>query len=155
MRIREDKGRITRNVRKRQTDRFIRLHFQCSFVDIHRSISSENKGFRMLSKLGWSEGQSLGKRNDGLKEPVNLQLEIPGRHKLKRFPFASDCASIEPRNERLGLRHRRQGQDGDSSVDGQIGCAEKAQNKYLEKNTRSLSVVWRCSEYVPGGQRQQ
>lgn len=36
-----------------------------------RSISSENKGFKMLSKLGWSEGQSLGKNNDGLLEPVS------------------------------------------------------------------------------------
>lgn len=36
-----------------------------------RSIPSENKGFKMLSKLGWSEGQSLGKNNDGLLEPVS------------------------------------------------------------------------------------
>lgn len=36
-----------------------------------RSISSENKGFKMLSKLGWQEGQTLGKNNDGLLEPVS------------------------------------------------------------------------------------
>lgn len=39
--------------------------------NIFRSISNENKGFKMLSKLGWSEGQSLGKNNDGLLEPVS------------------------------------------------------------------------------------
>jgi len=37
---------------------------------IFSSISSENRGFKMLSKLGWSEGQSLGKNDSGLLEPV-------------------------------------------------------------------------------------
>lgn len=35
-----------------------------------RSIASDNKGFKMLSKLGWNEGQSLGKNSDGILEPV-------------------------------------------------------------------------------------
>lgn len=35
------------------------------------SIATTNKGFKMLAKLGWSEGQSLGKNDTGLKEPVN------------------------------------------------------------------------------------
>lgn len=30
----------------------------------------------MLAKLGWNEGQSLGKNSDGLLEPVNIQLAI-------------------------------------------------------------------------------
>lgn len=40
--------------------------------DLIRSIPSENKGFKMLSKLGWSQGQALGKNNDGLLEPVSF-----------------------------------------------------------------------------------
>lgn len=30
----------------------------------------------MLAKLGWNEGQSLGKNSDGLLEPVNIHLTI-------------------------------------------------------------------------------
>lgn len=41
------------------------------FKKKNRSIPSENKGFKMLSKLGWSEGQALGRNNDGLLEPVS------------------------------------------------------------------------------------
>lgn len=30
----------------------------------------------MLAKLGWNEGQSLGKNSDGLLEPVNIYLKF-------------------------------------------------------------------------------
>lgn len=30
----------------------------------------------MLAKMGWSQGQSLGKRDDGLTEPVSLLLFV-------------------------------------------------------------------------------
>lgn len=36
------------------------------------SISSENKGFKLLSKLGWKEGQKLGKNENGIDVPVPL-----------------------------------------------------------------------------------
>ncbi|CAD7078081.1 unnamed protein product [Hermetia illucens] len=35
------------------------------------AISSNNKGFKMLSKLGWNKGESLGK-GQGLLEPIKL-----------------------------------------------------------------------------------
>lgn len=35
-----------------------------------RSIANDNKGFRMLAKMGWSEGNALGKNDNGLLEPV-------------------------------------------------------------------------------------
>ncbi len=39
-------------------------------ASVETSIPSENKGFKMLSKLGWSQGQTLGKNQTGLLEPV-------------------------------------------------------------------------------------
>lgn len=39
---------------------------------IYRSIAKDNRGFKLLSKMGWSEGQSLGKERDGPTEPVSL-----------------------------------------------------------------------------------
>ena len=39
---------------------------------VHRPISSENKGHRMLAKMGWKEGSGLGKDSAGRAEPVRI-----------------------------------------------------------------------------------
>lgn len=44
-------------------------------ASVDKSISSENKGFKLLSKMGWSEGTSLGKGDAGIKEPVQLKAQ--------------------------------------------------------------------------------
>lgn len=36
------------------------------------SIPVTNKGFKMLSKLGWKEGQGLGKNADAIVEPIQV-----------------------------------------------------------------------------------
>lgn len=41
-------------------------------ASLDESISSENKGFKLLSKMGWKEGESLGKDNSGTLEPIKL-----------------------------------------------------------------------------------
>lgn len=52
-------------------------HEKTKAASLHTSISTENKGFRMLKNLGWSEGQTLGKNQDGLLEPVNHENYFP------------------------------------------------------------------------------
>lgn len=44
-------------------------------ASVDTSISSENKGFKLLSKMGWSEGKSIGKSQEGIKEPVQLKTQ--------------------------------------------------------------------------------
>ncbi|XP_033246851.1 angiogenic factor with G patch and FHA domains 1 isoform X2 [Drosophila miranda] len=41
---------------------------------VHTEIASSNKGFKMLSKLGWQKGNTLGKTNAsaGLLTPINV-----------------------------------------------------------------------------------
>lgn len=41
-------------------------------ASVNKSISSDNKGFKLLSKMGWSEGTSIGKSQEGIKEPVQV-----------------------------------------------------------------------------------
>ncbi|KAK9890087.1 hypothetical protein WA026_008897 [Henosepilachna vigintioctopunctata] len=38
------------------------------------AISSDNKGFKLLEKMGFKQGDGLGKTNSGLKEPINIML---------------------------------------------------------------------------------
>ncbi|XP_038211527.1 angiogenic factor with G patch and FHA domains 1-like isoform X3 [Zerene cesonia] len=40
--------------------------------DINTFIAPENKGFKLLEKMGWSKGEGLGKDNQGEKEPIPL-----------------------------------------------------------------------------------
>ncbi|XP_037828432.1 angiogenic factor with G patch and FHA domains 1 isoform X2 [Lucilia sericata] len=44
-------------------------------ASVDTAISSDNKGFRMLSKLGWNKGEALGKTQEsgGLLEPINVE----------------------------------------------------------------------------------
>ncbi|KAH8407694.1 hypothetical protein KR222_010871, partial [Zaprionus bogoriensis] len=39
---------------------------------VNTEIASSNKGFKMLSKLGWQKGDTLGKSNQGLLAPINV-----------------------------------------------------------------------------------
>ncbi|XP_055701439.1 angiogenic factor with G patch and FHA domains 1 [Phlebotomus papatasi] len=36
------------------------------------AISRKNKGFKLLSQMGWSEGQTLGNSEEALKEPISV-----------------------------------------------------------------------------------
>ncbi|XP_050293475.1 angiogenic factor with G patch and FHA domains 1 isoform X2 [Anthonomus grandis grandis] len=45
-------------------------------ASVNESISAENKGFKLLSKMGWKEGDSLGKDNTGLKQPIPLVSNV-------------------------------------------------------------------------------
>ncbi|XP_050352803.1 angiogenic factor with G patch and FHA domains 1 isoform X2 [Nymphalis io] len=40
--------------------------------DINTFIAAENKGFKLLEKMGWSKGEGLGKDSQGDREPVPL-----------------------------------------------------------------------------------
>ena len=40
-------------------------------ASVHRPIPIENKGHKMLAKMGWKEGSGLGKDNTGRAEPVS------------------------------------------------------------------------------------
>ncbi|XP_045501607.1 angiogenic factor with G patch and FHA domains 1-like isoform X1 [Colias croceus] len=41
-------------------------------TDINTFIAPENKGFKLLEKMGWNKGEGLGKDNQGEREPIPL-----------------------------------------------------------------------------------
>ncbi|KAK3606036.1 hypothetical protein CHS0354_025079 [Potamilus streckersoni] len=43
-------------------------------ASVHRPISSGNIGHKLLKKMGWNEGESLGKTNTGIQEPVRVTI---------------------------------------------------------------------------------
>ena len=45
-----------------------------SFSSYFRPISTDNVGRQMLEKMGWSEGEGLGREGAGRREPVSIDL---------------------------------------------------------------------------------
>ena len=56
--------------------------------DVDSSIRSSNKGFKMLSKMGWSEGGGLGKDQQGRVEPVRAEA------RSERAGLGSDASFV-------------------------------------------------------------
>ncbi|XP_001367901.1 angiogenic factor with G patch and FHA domains 1 isoform X1 [Monodelphis domestica] len=43
-------------------------------ASVHSEINDNNKGRKMLEKMGWKKGEGLGKDGGGMKTPIQLQL---------------------------------------------------------------------------------
>ncbi|XP_053684862.1 angiogenic factor with G patch and FHA domains 1 isoform X1 [Sabethes cyaneus] len=65
-----------RAAHRRKTKGSSNEHAKTQVASVEQHIGSENKGFKMLSKLGWSEGQALGKKEEGLLEPIPLLTNV-------------------------------------------------------------------------------
>ncbi|KAK9310078.1 hypothetical protein QLX08_000530 [Tetragonisca angustula] len=57
---------------RRQCIGSLNHHAKTQQSSMDTSITKDNRGFKLLSKMGWSEGQSLGKEGSGPTEPVSL-----------------------------------------------------------------------------------
>ena len=54
-------------------------YFKClnNVVALNRPISEQNVGHKLLSKMGWKEGEGLGKnREDAIIEPVKSHVHL-------------------------------------------------------------------------------
>ena len=42
---------------------------------LNKAITSDNIGFKLLQKMGYSEGKGLGRSGEGIKTPINITLK--------------------------------------------------------------------------------
>ena len=58
-------------------------------ITVQTKLKSTNKGFAMLAKLGWSEGQPLGLSGDGMLfcQRVTLKLIVSYQGRVDPVPF--------------------------------------------------------------------
>ncbi|XP_033750133.1 angiogenic factor with G patch and FHA domains 1-like [Pecten maximus] len=71
-------------------------------ASVHRPISEGNKGHKMLKKLGWTEGESLGKDNEGIRQPISVKFRAN-----KSAGLGSGSVGVGSVEE-VGDLHRRQ-----------------------------------------------
>lgn len=48
-------------------------------MKIDKKLDKDNKGLQLLTRMGWKEGQGLGKNESGITEPV-LKLILKGNN---------------------------------------------------------------------------
>ncbi|XP_035221332.1 SURP and G-patch domain-containing protein 1-like, partial [Stegodyphus dumicola] len=72
-------------------------------------ITSDNIGYQMLQKLGWSEGQGLGANGGGIVDPVNkgaAPVENAGLGQSRPDDIKSDDDEYEAYRKRMMLAYR-------------------------------------------------
>lgn len=68
----KDPGYNDRAEHRRETVGSSNPNEKTATASVDESIPVTNKGFKMLSKLGWKAGQGLGKNADAIVEPIQV-----------------------------------------------------------------------------------
>ncbi|XP_059830479.1 angiogenic factor with G patch and FHA domains 1 isoform X1 [Hypanus sabinus] len=63
-------------------------------ASIHMEICDDNKGRKMLEKMGWKKGEGLGKGSCGIKEPIQVQLHQSQSGLGAKIPLSIEDAQL-------------------------------------------------------------
>ncbi|KAF8559409.1 hypothetical protein OG21DRAFT_1594814 [Imleria badia] len=87
-------------------------HAPREVITVETKIKSTNKGFSMLAKLGWSEGQPLGLSGDGRVDPIPFQIknDLTGLGKINQDVRMIET-TVSQRRELDSERQRKETQD--------------------------------------------
>ncbi|CAH8554962.1 unnamed protein product [Schistosoma rodhaini] len=64
-------------------------------ASVHKPIGDENKGAKLLAKMGWTPGQGLGKSKTGISEPITVNLRINPQAGLGSSNSSKNTISID------------------------------------------------------------
>lgn len=110
-------------------------------IGLSSAISSDNKGFAMLAKMGYKQGDAIGRSTAGIVEPIGIQLKS-GRGGLGR---ETALKQLEEYKERL--RHAKtemnEANAGTSLTQFRQRMAHKTNEKQLESELlygKSLNI---------------
>jgi len=76
------KRKEKKRLRKKMTKASLQRALKKARITIITPIDSSNKGFNMLCKSGWKKGEGLGRRKQGIKQPVQAKLRPHAMHGL-------------------------------------------------------------------------
>lgn len=116
------------------------------------AISSDNKGFSMLAKMGYKPGESIGRSSNGIVEPISIQI------KTNRAGLGRDAAikQLEEYRERMRKTKAEQKNDSSASSISQFRqrMAQKTSDKQLEADLWYFIVIfiawtWLICFYIP------
>lgn len=110
---------------------------------LNKAITSDNKGFAMLQKMGFKAGTSLGKSgtSEAIKEPIKIIMKADQRSGL-----GVETAAREKHDELL-INFKRKIQESDMSAeDYRKKMREQSDTKQIDKDLRKLQKCCRMIE---------
>ncbi|XP_039451377.1 angiogenic factor with G patch and FHA domains 1 isoform X2 [Culex pipiens pallens] len=122
-----------RAANRRKTKGSTNEHAKAQVASVDQHIPAENKGFRMLAKLGWSEGQTLGRNEDGLREPIPMVANVGTSGLGSQGGGVTPASTVDERKKAIWLRTQERYQ----------ACAdvpEEKQAKEQDKTTEKASL---------------
>ncbi|MEN2495739.1 MAG: G patch domain-containing protein 11, variant 2 [Marteilia pararefringens] len=81
---RKDKIRKTNLVKKMRDKSILQKSMSTLKEGLNTPLNSDNKGFMILHRLGYKSGEGLGRRSEGLKDP--LPIDLSRDHKFQNEP---------------------------------------------------------------------
>lgn len=76
-------------------------------VSLNVTIPSDNKGYQLLKKMGWKEGEALGAKTSGETEPVPINIRKSRAGLGSALADTSDVPPLHPRNRKWRKAQRR------------------------------------------------
>lgn len=95
------KRRIDDNQRRQSKMGTKQLEQERRDEGLSAAITSENKGFAMMAKMGYKQGQSIGKSATGIVEPIGIQL------KTDRGGLGREAALMQLKERRMEIKQQK------------------------------------------------
>ncbi|CAH8553329.1 unnamed protein product [Schistosoma bovis] len=76
-------------------------------ASVYKPIGDENKGAKLLAKMGWTPGQGLGKSKTGISEPITVSLRVNPQAGLGSSSLSNNTISIDSTPRELSQAYIR------------------------------------------------
>ncbi|XP_075718928.1 G patch domain-containing protein 11 [Rhinoderma darwinii] len=101
---------------------------------LNEALSNKNKGFALLQKMGYKKGQALGKKGDGIVEPIPLNIKT-GRSGIGHEEMKKRKAEENLENFRRKIQMRQQAEER-AADDFRLRMRSKKEEQKLEGDLR-------------------
>ncbi|KAG8583595.1 hypothetical protein GDO81_008479 [Engystomops pustulosus] len=101
---------------------------------LNEALSNENKGFALLQKMGYKKGQALGKKGEGIVEPIPLNIKM-GRSGIGHEEMKKRKAEEDLQNFRRKIQMRQQAEE-QATDDFRLRMRSKKEEQKLEGDLR-------------------
>ncbi|GJJ09421.1 hypothetical protein Clacol_003643 [Clathrus columnatus] len=115
-------------------------------ITVDTKIKSTNKGYALLSKLGWSDGQPLGRSKDGRVDPIPFYIknDLTGLGKRAQDERMVET-TVSHRRELVSERQIRETSEERQSREVMMDCQSTAEKEVIANQIATTLRHFYCS----------